>query len=254
MVGNETYDWFLIGVFGFAVFSLVSLFFIPAPYGRHDEEGWGPTIPTRLAWVLMEAPASLSYAYFFFRGANSLQAVPLILFAMWQLHYVHRAFIYPFQRRMRKGARTTLFPIVFGSIYCAVNGYLNGSFASTYGTHLSTQWLGDPRFLLGVFLFGIGYLVNKQSDRILAGLRKPGESGYRIPYGGAYRWVSSPNYLGELIAWIGYALASWSLAGVSFVVMTAANLGPRAIVNHRWYHENFDDYPKERKAILPFVL
>jgi hypothetical protein len=36
-----------------------------------------------------------------------------------------------------------------------------------------------------------------------------------------------------------------------FAVWTAANLAPRAHSHHRWYRDNFVDYPLERKALLP---
>jgi len=202
----------------------------------------------------MEAPASLVFAWCFFRGPQAFEIVPLLLFALWQAHYAHRAFVYPFQLRAAPGATMALVPVVLGALYCTVNGYLNGTFTSTYGSHLTAAWLADPRFASGVFLYVVGYAINKQSDRILRSLRPPGETGYRIPYGGGYRWVSSPNYLGEIVTWSGFALASWSLAGVSFVAMTAANLVPRALSNHRWYRETFADYPADRKAILPWVL
>ena len=55
--------------------------------------------------------------------------------------------------------------------------------------------------------------------------------------------------------WIGWAILTWSLAGVAFAVYTAANVGPRAFTNHRWYLEKFgDEYPKERRALIPFLL
>jgi 3-oxo-5-alpha-steroid 4-dehydrogenase 1 len=202
----------------------------------------------------MESPASLVFAYFYLTGANPGGVVPAILLALWQLHYAHRSFVYPFQLKVREGAGMNLATVLMGSAYCAANGYLNGSYTATYGTHLDAAWLTDPRFVVGIALFGFGYFLNKQSDAILAGLRKPGETGYRIPYGGGYRWVSSPNYLGELLTWVGFAVASWSPAALSFVAMTAANLVPRALTNHRWYHKQFPDYPTERKAILPWIL
>jgi 3-oxo-5-alpha-steroid 4-dehydrogenase 1 len=82
-------------------------------------------------------------------------------------------------------------------------------------------------------------------------LRENGEPGYAIPYGGFYRWISSPNYFGEIIQWFGWALATWSLAGLAFAVWTAANLAPRAQSHHRWYREHFSNYPPERKSLLP---
>jgi hypothetical protein len=49
-------------------------------------------------------------------------------------------------------------------------------------------------------------------------------------------------------------VATWSVAGLSFAVFTAANLIPRAVSNHRWYLQTFSDYPKDRKAVIPFLL
>lgn len=37
-------------------------------------------------------------------------------------------------------------------------------------------------------------------------------------------------------------------------VWTAVNLVPRALAHHRWYREHFEDYPRQRKALIPFVL
>jgi len=77
---------------------------------------------------------------------------------------------------------------------------------------------------------------------------------YKIPNGGLFRWISCPNYLGEIIEWVGWALATWSLPGMSFALWTAANLIPRAISHHKWYKTKFKDYPHRRKAIIPGVL
>lgn len=47
---------------------------------------------------------------------------------------------------------------------------------------------------------------------------------------------------------------TWSISGLAFFIYTVANLGPRAFANHRWYQETFEDYPKERRALIPFLL
>lgn len=254
MTGDPIFDYILIGVFVAAVLSAISLFFVDAPYGRHEKEGWGPKVNTRVAWIIMESPASLVFFYFFFTGQNAGLTVAIILCFMWQLHYFHRAFIYPFQIRVKPNAKTPLMVALMGSTYCAVNGYLNGSYISTYAPHLNDAWMTDPRFVIGVSIFCFGYYLNKKSDKILKDLRTNSSGGYQIPYGFGFRYVSMPNYLGELITWIGFAIAAWSLAGVSFVVFTAANLVPRAIANHKWYLETFDNYPEDRKAIIPKLL
>jgi steroid 5-alpha reductase family enzyme len=133
-----------------------------------------------------------------------------------------------------------------------LNAYLNARWISHFGRY-HADWLTDPRFLLGAALFAAGFWINYTADRTLLRLRRPGESGYGIPRGGLYRFVSCPNYLGEIVEWTGFAVACWSLPALAFAVYTAANVAPRAFAHHRWYRERFADYPPERKALLPFI-
>jgi len=110
------------------------------------------------------------------------------------------------------------------------------------------------RFIIGVLLFFGGLAINIHSDYILRNLRKPGESGYKIPKGGLFSYVSGANFFGEIVEWIGFALATGTLAAWAFALFTASNIGPRAWHHHQWYIEKFKDYPKNRKAIIPFLL
>ncbi len=122
------------------------------------------------------------------------------------------------------------------------------------GPPYDAAWLGDPRFIAGAGVFLCGLALNIRSDNILLRLRTQGGPDYSIPRGGLFRHVSCPNYLGEILEWGGWALATWSMAGLGFFVYAAANLGPRALSNHRWYRERFADYPTDRKALIPGVL
>jgi protein-S-isoprenylcysteine O-methyltransferase Ste14 len=240
------------GVMATGAIIFVSLFFVTAPYGRHARAGWGPALSSRLGWIVMECPASLVFLAIYALGRHALEPAPVALCALWQAHYLHRAFIFPLRMRSAKKpmpVSVALMAIVFN----VPNAYLNARWISQLGDY-PTSWFVDPRFLVGVALFGAGMAVNIRSDSILFALRRPGESGYRIPVGGAYRFVSSPNYLGELIEWAGWAIATWSLAGLAFFVFTFANLVPRAIANHRWYRATFPDYPRQRRAVIPFLL
>ncbi len=49
-------------------------------------------------------------------------------------------------------------------------------------------------------------------------------------------------------------MASWSFIAAVFALSTACNLVPRALQHHKYYIEKFPDYPKSRKAVIPFVL
>ncbi len=228
----------------------VVLFFIPAAYGRHTRPGWGPTLNTRLAWVIMESVSLLVFAGCMLSATRPLTLASGVLGACWLGHYLHRALIFPF--RMKMSPRPT--PVLICALailFNLGNAWLNATWLYTLSPDYGSAWLRDPRFLCGVAIFVVGFAINYQSDRTLARLRKPGEAGYKIPHGGLYRYVSCPNYLGELIEWSGFALAAWSLPALSFAVWTAANLAPRARTHHRWYQQTFADYPPERRALLP---
>ncbi|MCB9642750.1 MAG: DUF1295 domain-containing protein [Myxococcales bacterium] len=249
--------WFyfsvLVFVFALCPIVIISTLFITAPYGRHARSGWGPKIDTRWLWLIMESPAVFGFITFYFLGPRALEPMSLILLALWQSHYIHRTLIYPW--RMRASQTRTPFLIAgMAILFNLCNAYVNATHISSKEAGYTLAWLYDPRFILGVALFAWGYFINRQSDEILRNLRKPGETEYKIPHGGFYKWLSCPNYFGEFMIWAGWAIATWSLAGLSFFLFTVANLLPRAISNHRWYIEKFPDYPKERKAVFPFIL
>ncbi len=230
----------------------MTLLFVAAPYGRHARSGWGPDLDATLGWVLMELPAVLGMAFFFAVGEHH-RLPAIVLLALWQLHYLHRTFVFPFRRRGRS-RRTPLLIVAMAMLFNVVNSYLNGRQLFTLGDEHPASWLLSPQFVGGALLFLSGWWINLRSDGTLFRLRRPGESGYRIPEGGLFRWISCPNYLGEILEWVGWAIAAGTLAGWTFAAWTAANLVPRALAHHRWYRERFPDYPAARKALIPGLL
>jgi 3-oxo-5-alpha-steroid 4-dehydrogenase 1 len=221
------------------------LFFVPAPYGRYLRSGFGPTMPAKLGWLLMESVSVFLFAWAFWTMSPFHdQPAAQWLAGLWLLHYVHRAFIFPFRMR-GEGKGKPLLTVVMAIAFNTLNAISNGA-------AIVPQTL-DLRVALGALLFFAGLAINLHADTVLLNLRKPGETGYAIPHGGLYKWVSCPNYLGELLEWTGFAIAAWTFPAFAFAVFTFANLFPRAIAHHRWYREKFPDYPKDRTAIIPFV-
>ena len=251
MTEAALHSWLCWALIAVAAGTFALLLYVDAPYGRHERRGWGPTMPTRWMWVVMESPASIGFAVWFFVGQHRFEIVPLVLLAIWQLHYFDRAFIYPLRIRAT-GKRTPVLVAFFGAMFQLLNSYLNARFISELGTY-TLSWLYDPRFVLGVGVFFGGRAINRRSDAILIALRKRAD-GYQIPRGGLFEWVSCPNYLGEIIEWCGWALMTWSLSGAAFAIYTVANLTPRALANHRWYRSEFPSYPEHRQALIPFLL
>jgi 3-oxo-5-alpha-steroid 4-dehydrogenase 1 len=172
--------WFLLAAVVF-----LALVFVAAPYGRHFRSSWGPAINNRLGWVIMEAAAPIVFAICFVFGSNANTLTTLVFLGLWEAHYIHRAFIYPFGRRgKRRGMSLTI--VGFGLLFNMANGYFNGRYIFTFSSGYTIGWLRDPRFVAGIVLFIIGFIINRQADQILHNLRNPGEDGYRIPYGGFY--------------------------------------------------------------------
>jgi 3-oxo-5-alpha-steroid 4-dehydrogenase 1 len=102
----------------------------------------------------------------------------------------------------------------------------------------------------------MGMVINLHSDDIIRHLRKDkNDNNYYIPYGGFFKYVSSANYFGEILEWIGFAILSWSLAGVVFVLWCLANIVPRAAAVYKRYSLFFgDEFTKlNRYKIFPFI-
>lgn len=223
------------------------------PYGRYVKPTDRNTYAARPAWLIFESPQWWAFALTFWLTARSPGAPAILLFALWQAHYVYRGILYPL-RRHDQGKRFPLSGIVMGVLFNALNGFVNG-YAVAHAPHLATDaWFRDPRFIAGLAIALAGWLINFQADTIVIRLRSDGSSGYKIPRGGAFEYVSAANYFGEIVLWCGWALMSWTVAGLLFAVFTISNLLPRARSHHRWYLSEFPDYPRERRAIIPWVL
>ena len=134
---REVYSWLLMAWAGVAACVFIALQFLTAPYGRHARPGWGPTIHRTAGWVIMESPAVIVFlACFAVSGRSDSVSVSFLL--LWLLHYVYRAFIYPF--RLRGGQlRMPLSVVAMAFGFNVMNGYLQGRGLFTLGPARSVQ-------------------------------------------------------------------------------------------------------------------
>ena len=258
--GDPTYDTLLAAGLAFGVFVFLVSWFLPSPYGRFASARFGLSLNPKLGWFLMELPSTVSFLVFFALGPRRAEPVPLVLLAIWLIHYGNRGFYFPFSMRVTRGEKGTFSAVVLvtGWAVTTMHGYFHATFFTRLGAQYDTSWLMDPRFLGGVALWATSLALNIRADATIRQLRTPEElaSGvkvYRVPQGGLFRFVTSPSYLTELGAWAGFMLFTWSFASVFIFVVSAANLVPRAWSTHAWYRARFPDYPKERRALIPFV-
>ncbi|EGW11601.1 3-oxo-5-alpha-steroid 4-dehydrogenase 1 [Cricetulus griseus] len=242
---------YLEGLLALVVFALLT--FVGSPYGRYSSQHPGLQVPARPAWFLQELPSMAWPLYEYARPAAArLGSLPnRVLLAMFLTHYVQRTLVFPVL--IRGGKPTPLFSFAAAILFCTFNGYLQSRYLSQFAVY-AEDWVAHPCFLIGFALWLAGMVINIHSDHILRNLRKPGETGYKIPRGGLFEYVSAANYFGEITEWCGFALASGSPQAGVFALFTFSALFTRAKQHHQWYHEKFEDYPKSRKMLIPFVL
>ena len=240
--------WITVAIVLFPILLMVT-----APYGRHAKKNWGPMIDNRLGWFLMESPALFVFLYFLLRWGSFNNILVSIAFILWVIHYFHRSILFPL-RIKTEGKKMPLIIAAFAIFFNLINATVNGYWLSNFVPDSAPQGMDYLRIGLGILLFITGFVINKYHDRLLIKLRRSSKNGYQVPYGGLFRYVSCPNFFGEIIEWGGFALMVWSLPALSFLVWTFVNLVPRAIDHHKWYKEHFTEYPAKRKAIIPYIL
>lgn len=110
-----------------------------------------------------------------------------------------------------------------------------------------------PLLALGLLLYLMGEAGNFYHHWLLAQLRQ-NSTGYVIPQGGLFTYVSCPHYLFELIAWLGLVcIAPHPLMFIALITMISYLTG-RSLRAQQWYYEKFPNYPPHRKAIFPFLV
>jgi 3-oxo-5-alpha-steroid 4-dehydrogenase 1 len=237
---------------GIAVFCALCI--VDAGYGQYIDRRWGRAISNRVGWTIMELPVVVLFFLYWITSERALATTPLVFFLLFNLHYCQRTFVFPLLIRGKDLMPLSI--ILFGMLFNTANAYMQGAwiFHLSPETLYSPEWLTTPQFAIGVTVFLAGFAMNLHSDRIIRRLRDPGDTAFHVPRGGLFEYVSSANYLAELIEWIGWAILTLSWSGLVFALWTFANLVPRSRRNHNWYIETFGDaYPRRRKRIIPFV-
>lgn len=270
--GITAFDNQLALFFGLCMFgAAILLFFIPAPYGKFNNTLSLSFLTTkvnfftnieqidgRMGFFFQELPSVyVPFIVLFYYNVqiNRLSAIFLIL---WQVHYIQRTFVYSLIR-MKSGNKTTLIICLSAFSFTWVNGYLVTKFI-LFQEYPEFTFFTTLRWIIGFACWAFGFAGNIWADEILLNLRdkkdhEAEEKKYYIPHGCLYELISCPNYACEIVEWLGMYLMFPNRALLVFVFNTCFNLVPRAFKTHEWYLNKFGDkYPKQRKAIIPYVF
>tara|TARA_Y100000996_G_scaffold348808_1_gene287446 strand:+ start:225 stop:983 length:759 start_codon:yes stop_codon:yes gene_type:complete len=246
------YNMILVPWLALGAIAFLSLFFITAPYGRHNKK-MGPMMSGKWGWFIQEIISPLTFAHFFIRGDSIKTPEMWVFFILWIAHYFNRSIIFPLRQ---KNAKDTAVIVVLSAIlFNIVNGFINGYYlgSQSFVQNQYENYFTSYNFIFGLIIFLLGAYINIRSDEILFNIRK-NNNGYKIPQSFLYKYISCPNYFGEIIEWSGFAIMVWNFPSFIFVLWTIFNLVPRAVAHHKWYKTKFEDYPSNRKAIIPFIL
>lgn len=213
----------------------------------------------------------------------SLRDPRTLLALLYIVHYANRAVISPLRSPPRSKAHISI-PLA-AIFFNLVNGSLLGAYLTSPGAHAllgsssasSSSAFSRTSFWLGLGLWATGFAGNILHDEVLMNIRRDAlkkadnkgsgqKPHYGIPRGYLYRYISYPNYFCEWVEWAGFSLAAAPFPVLSYAGLTTAAppwlfffsevflMGSRAYRGHLWYHDKFPEYPKERKAVIPFIL
>jgi len=127
----------------------------------------------------------------------------------------------------------------------------------TYSPTSPTQKnsITDPLSLIGLGLFVIGELANIQTHLTLRNLRSEGTTERGIPKGLGFNIVTCPNYMFEIMAWLGIWMINRSWSTLVFIVVAVIQMIIWAKKKERKYRKEFGDkYKKKRFTMIPGIV
>lgn len=239
-----------------AIIVFFVLFKVRAGYGIFVSKKWGKTVSNRAGWIIMEAPVFIAMLVLWALSPRRFEITPLVFLLLFEAHYIQRSFIFP--ALLKSDTPMPVSIIALGIVFNLLNALMQGGwiFWVSPAAMYRVDWIWSPQFLAGTAVFVAGMTVNIHSDQIIRDLRRsPDDHNHYIPYGGMFRYVSSANYFGEFIEWVGFAVLTWSWSGAVFALWTFANLAPRADAIRKHYEQEFGEEftSLHRKRIIPFI-
>ncbi|KAK7380500.1 hypothetical protein VNO78_33013 [Psophocarpus tetragonolobus] len=205
-------------------------------------------LPSKAGMLLLYTPALFSGLSSFFVFPHQGVRCDVLRSAV-ILHYFKRDFEVLFIHKYSGG-------ITLESAIPITLSYFLSATTMVYSQHL-TNGVPEPPinlFYPGIVLFVVGIIGNFYHHYILSKLRGKDEKEYKIPKGGLFGLVICPHYLFEIIMFYGIAFISQTLYAFSFAIGTTFYLLGRSYSTRKWYLSKFEDFPKNVKAVIPFVF
>ncbi|XP_066253784.1 polyprenol reductase [Euwallacea similis] len=142
------------------------------------------------------------------------------------------------------------------AILCEAPSFVNSSstIAEAPMNLLSTT-LSDK---IAVLIFFLAWKHQFICTKILANLRKDKNGNiinneYKLPKGDWFDYLTSPHQTTEIVMYCCIAWILWSNTWFFVGAWVFTNQIETILLSHWWYQEKFEDFPKTRKALIPFL-
>ncbi|CAN1257559.1 Very-long-chain enoyl-CoA reductase [Linum perenne] len=169
------------------------------------------------------------YEFLGYKGERVIHPVQTYAMYYWCFHYFKRImetfFIHSFSHATSPLSNVFRNCAYYWTFGCAIAYYVN---------HPLYTPVSDLQMKIG---FGFGVLCqisNFYCHILLSNLRSPGSGGgYQIPRGFLFNIVTCANYTTEIYQWLGFNIATQTVAGYVFLVVAAAIMTNWALAKHR---------------------
>lgn len=170
-------------------------------------------------------------------------------------HYVKRVLETIFVHRFSKATM----PI--GNLFknCTYYWGFSGLISYFINHPLYTLPASEIQIYVGLSIYLFGELGNLSTHLAFKNMRPAGSKTRVIPVPNGnpftllFNLVSCPNYSYEVLSWVGYAVLTQTFFAGLFAVVGGAQMLQWAMAKHRNYKKEFETYPKNRKAMIPFI-
>jgi very-long-chain enoyl-CoA reductase len=215
----------------------------------------GPQIGYRTTYIVeyLGPFFIIFYFFFFYLGPDKANNIQILGFIMSSFHFGKRilesAFIHDFSN--------STMPLMNLFKNCAHYWLLYGLICGYSLFNPGYKQPGHNIFWVVVlaFLFFSAEIKNLRCHLILKDLKEKNKGEKGIPDGEGFELVSCANYFWEFLAWIFFSILVNTIPFYIFTVIGFYQMTLWALKKHRNYLKTFPDrYPKNRKAIIPFLL
>ncbi|KAI8976792.1 3-oxo-5-alpha-steroid 4-dehydrogenase-domain-containing protein [Pilobolus umbonatus] len=217
--------------------------------------GWTTVFMIEYAGPLFIHPLFYYLPKIIYRSEFTHSTMQTVTFWLVMLHFLKRELETVFVHRFSHG--TMPFMNIFKN---------SGHYWILSGFNLA-YWVYGPWFAMGraasarndVWIWGCvavwawAELSNLSNHITLRNLRPPGTRVRAIPYGYGFDLVSCPNYLFEFIGWTAVCFLTTSWSAWLFNIVATGQMYLWAVKKHKNYKKDFSNYPRNRKAMFPFI-